>query len=240
MRRVVMFCAAVAAIGWSTATRADGLVYRLPEDGAKVKYDLEFKGGRAGGEERTGTGSLTISSVGQETVDNEKCRWIEFRMATKIGNDPGERVITSKLLIPEKHIGKDKSPGENIVRGWIRMGEGPAQELKDLKQQIAGPLAAFLTGPLKDAKDLEKAEVESKLGKLPCAGQTGTVSVEQGDAKVAVTFENRLHEKAPFGVVTAVMKFDVTRNGMTREGGTITMKLADVGTKAVSELPDNR
>jgi hypothetical protein len=217
------------------SVRADGLIFRLPQDGASVQYDMTLKAGPAGNQ-RDGSGTFTMSSVGKAVVNNEDCRWIETKMIMKF--EDREMIVLAKLLIPEKELGKGKSPGEHVVRGWIKHGDQEVRELNDLKDPKAGPLVAFFAGAMKNVKELEKIEVESKLGKLPCAGQSGEAELQQGENTIVVGFENRLHEKAPFGVVTSELKFQMRRNGEDAESGTVTLKLAEVGTTALSELPD--
>lgn len=84
---------------FSQTVRADGLIYQLPADGTSARYDTEVTFIN-NGQEQMRKGSLTVSSVGQTTVDNEKCRWIEFKTATK--TDQGERIMIAKCLIPER------------------------------------------------------------------------------------------------------------------------------------------
>jgi hypothetical protein len=67
---------------------------------------------------------------------------------------------------------------------------------------------------------------------------TGTRDVEQGNGTTSITFENRLHEKSPFGVVNAVWKFERKMNGQVTGTGTTKLTLADTSTTALSELPD--
>ena len=89
--------------------RADGLIYQLPADGTSVRCDTEVTFVN-NGQERMLKGSLTISSVGQATVDNEKCRWIEFKNVTK--TDQGERIMIAKMPDPRKGPGKKGSRRE--------------------------------------------------------------------------------------------------------------------------------
>jgi hypothetical protein len=215
--------------------RAEGLIYRLPDDGTSARYDLEFKGGADGADLR-GKGSFSVSSVGKATVDNEACRWIELKAAVKL-NDQDVAVIL-KVLVPEKHLGKGQSPGEHIVRGWLKFGEGEPIEIKDLKNPAIGPLAGFLAGPLKNEKELANIEVESKLGKESCAGHAGEVDIDQGELQIGASFENRLHDKSPFGVVTCRYKFEIRQGGQAQGMGTVDMKLVDISTTALTELPD--
>jgi hypothetical protein len=217
--------------------QADGLIYQLPKDGTSATFDMEVSGSR-NGQQKIGKGSLVVSSVGEVTVDNEKCRWIEFKMALKL--DDNSRVSIVKVLVPEKHLGKGKASGENIVRGWAKGGEEAAVEIKSTLANEMGPIAAFLSSPPKDPKVLEKTELDGKLGKLQCAGVSGETSLEQGGSTFVLKFESRLHENAPFGVVTSTWEFARKNNGQVGESGTFKLTLTDVQTSAVSELPDNK
>ena len=221
----------------AATARADGLLYQLPEDGAWVRFDMEVARER-GGEQMTIKGSMAMSSVGQTTIEGEKCRWIEVEMRMKRGED--ERTFITKLLIPEKHLKKGEKPLDHVVKAWQKQGAGEARELKDPYSSNAGPLPAFLSGPLKDPKELDKELVESKLGKLQCAGLTGRAEFKQGQTDAKVTFHTRLHEKAPFGVVTCRMVYTGEREGQPPRSVTVTLKLTEVGDKATSKLPDRQ
>ncbi len=225
------------AVGFVQSAFADGLIYGLPDDGAQVRYDMDMDV-TVGGQQIATKGSVTVSSVGQTTVDNEKCRWIEFKMIFK--EDDTERLTLTKVLIPEKHLGKDKSPGENLIRAWVKEGDMPATEIKDLKDPRAAAAAAFLAGPPKNPGELEKVEIDNvKLGKVASAGVTGDQELDgPGGTQVSINMENRLHEKAPFGLVTANWKFELKANGQTVVQGMFKLTLAEINTTALSELPD--
>jgi len=232
-----LFAAAVLLqTAFMQSARADGLIYQLPADGTSVRYDTEVTFVN-NGQERMLTGSLTISSVGQATVDNEKCRWIEFKNVTK--TDQGERIAIAKFLVPEKDLGKGKSPGDHMLRGWVKRGDMEPVAVSDSKS-LPGRmmLVGYLAGPAPNAKELDKVEVDGPLGKLACSGVTGDQEF-QGDngSSLSINFENRLHEKAPFGVVTAVWKFERKTNGQVMGTGSSKMTLAEVNTTALTELP---
>src|SRR6185437_10830959 len=149
---IAIFFATAITVGQTA--RADGLIYQLPEDGAQVRYDTEITTS-VGGQDVGSKGSVTISSVGAVLVDNEKCRWIEIKM---ISSDDGqERLVIAKALIPEKHFGKGKPAGDHMIRGWLKIGDNEAQEIKDLKAPTALPLRVFLGGPPTNPGDLDKA-----------------------------------------------------------------------------------
>jgi hypothetical protein len=218
------------------SARADGLFYQLPADGASARFDMQMKGGPPGGE-REMSGSLTMSSVGRVEHEGQPARWIEVKLTMK--EEFGEQTIVAKTLILEKHLKRGENPFGNFIKCYVRHGEAEVKDVKDTSGDDAGPLPAFLAGPLDNAKELDPAETDSALGKVACKGQTGKLVVPEGNRKVHVEFENRLHERAPFGVVTSTMKFSVKQEEETRESGVIELKLAEVGMGAKSELPDS-
>jgi hypothetical protein len=219
----------------SQTALADGLIYALPADGAQARYDMQIT--IVGQDVKIG-GSVTVSSVGQVTVDNEKCRWIEIKMITKDGDQ--EQIGLSKVLIAEKHLGKDKSAGPNMIRAWIKEGDMAPMEVKDFSDPKTLALVAFLTGPGQNAATLDALEIENaKLGKLSCPGVTGQQEIDGPNGlTIGIQAENRLHEKAPFGLVSADWKFDLKANGQVAASGSFKLTLTDISTTALSELPD--
>lgn len=66
--------------------------------------------------------------------------------------------------------------------------------------------------------------MESKLGRLSCAGLTGRVEFETRPGRtVVLKLENRLHPKALFGIVTGRWTFQVRRNQKTVFEGTFNL-----------------
>jgi hypothetical protein len=220
---------------FAPTARADGLIYQLPADGTSVRYDTDATFTN-NGQERMVKGTLTVSSVGQATVDNEKCRWIEFKSVSK--TDQGERIMIAKCLVPEKDLGKGKSPGDHMIRGWVKRGDMEPEAISDLRSQRGRMmLVGYLAGPAPNAKDLDKTEIDGPLGKQSCAGITGEQEFQRDNGSLSINFENRLHEKAPFGVVSAVWKFEFKTNGQVMGSGTSKMTLAEINTTALTELP---
>jgi hypothetical protein len=128
--RSIVFAGLFLAVAHAQTVRGDGLIYQLPADGAQVRYDTELALS-AGEQDVKVKGSVTVSSVGQTTENGEKCRWIEFKTINP--EDGQDRSVISKVLIPEKHLGKGQSAADNVIRVWIKEGDGEPQEYKDLK-----------------------------------------------------------------------------------------------------------
>jgi hypothetical protein len=215
--------------------RADGLLYQLPKDRSWVRfagqYTFKLDGMEQAGQ---GTGTMTMASVGKALEGSEACRWIEFTVRLK---DSGtEHTLIRKLLVPEKYLKKGENPTEHVVRGWAKYddeGVGPAVP-------VHGRWPAYLAGPLQDKRKLEKQLVESKLGALECEGVTGWIEYQEGDLHTKVTFETRLPEKAPFGVVSSRMQFEVTSDGKVQQTIDATLKVTDFGSDAETALPDHK
>ena len=70
-------------------------------------------------------------------------------------------------------------------------------------------------------------------------GVTGWMQFTEGKLHTKVTFNTRLHQKAPFGVLASEVLFECTGEGQPY---TIraTTKLTDLGTGAKTALPDHR
>lgn len=227
--------AVVLAMSAGTAY-ADGLLYQLPEDGSWVSYDIKLSG-QFGDRQFEGQGTLTMKSVGQSTENGEPCRWIEFRSDTKFGER--ERTSIYKLLIPEKFLKKGEAPLDHLVRGWRKFGDGEPEAVENANGLRT--IRSYLVGPLPSVKKLDKEVVESKLGRLECDGLTGQTeyTYTRGDnqSQVQAEYRTRLHKQAPFGVVSCQIKSTITRDGEVRGTITSTLKLADFGTTALTELP---
>ena len=85
---------------------------------------------------------------------------------------------------------------------------------------------------------MDAEAVESSLGKLECKGVTGTTEYTASGRENVVTFTNRLHKKAPFGIVSTVMQFEVSCDGQIQQNIKMGITLSKVGKDAESELPD--
>lgn len=219
---------------------AEGLLYRLPDDGAFIRYDLEFEISykKLNEEKQTAKGSLTLSSVGQATVDKEKCRWIELH--GKMTQDGREESFFAKVLIPEKRLKAGEKPLDHVIKGWLRDSEAEPQAWAALGREKKVGLEIFLAGPLNDVKKLPKETVDSKLGKLDCEGVRGVTTIDgPRGAKMRVSYECRLHDKAPFGVVSCRMNFVMLGDDGTVQGVVIgNLRALEAGKNAKSELPD--
>jgi len=248
----VCCAAAVVALLVSAASpaRADGLFYKLPKDGTWASYQFETSVKLTEDKEMKIKGTLRMASVGEATEGDQPCRWIEVTMemtrpeieGVKPGEETKERMKeTTKVLIPEKFLAKGQTPLEHVIRAWAQSGQskGKPRELKDANNIDEGPSPLILAGPLKDPQQLDKVEIESKLGKLMCAGESGTVEFKmKRGGTMKGTLESRLHPDAPFGVVASKWTLQIQEEKSPAMTMVWDFKLADFGEKAKSELRD--
>jgi hypothetical protein len=231
------------------SARADGLFYQLPKDGTWARYDMEIDGrvemeigGKIDQPELKGGGSLRMASVGRTIEKGEPCRWIEVKLHAKMRIGDGKEYVdrrTAKVLIPERYLKKGESPLDHVVRGWCRIDDREPGKLEDPKNVDESPLAILLAAPLKDVEELEEVVVESKLGKLSCAGRAGRMEFRmRGNCTLHIKLENRLHPKAPFGVVSSRWIMHGISDGGPEVRTTWNLRLGDSGQSAKSELPE--
>jgi len=232
--RTGMIAAVITAVPLTAS--AEGLLYKLPADGAKVVYDMKLTAKR-GDMTMTIDGTLSLASVGKAKVDGADCRWIEVSM--KMMFQGMERVTTAKLLVPEGQLGKGKDPLAHVKKAWLKQGERPAKELKEPKQREGGPLPAFFPAKLTNVKKLKPETIKTGIGELKCEGVTATTTYKQGDDRsTKVDYRIRRNDKAPFGVAACTMKVQETRNGETRDAAELEFTLKSVEKDAKSTLPD--
>jgi hypothetical protein len=214
------------------SVRADGLIYRLPEDGTFVTYSIDGKFRREGTDNPLSI-TLTLASVGKAEENGQPCRWIEVVMVASQGK------TVYKLLVPEKHLKKGENPLAHVIRTWVKRGDNAVESV--VEPERAPFLPGFLGGPLADPKPLEKQTIDNaKLGKVECDGIVGTRRLQREQLVIESKFELRLSDKSPFGVVSGDVEFAAKRNGEEAFSGNYTLTLTDHGRDAKSELPDAR
>lgn len=234
-RLTSIIAVSLALVG--AAARADGLIYRLPADGAWVRYDAIAVFDQDAQPSEV-TGKLVIRSVGQVTVNDQKHRWIEIRIVLE---SPGWNQVT-KLLIPEARLKKGHAPIKHVLRAWHQVAK---REIKSLKLPVESgyeAVHAMLGGPLQNRKKLEKKEeVQWQKGNLQCEVLTGSLPFFKNRINdLYVKQRIRLHETVPFGVAAATFEFWDKQDGKHTRVGTMNFWLSAMGKDAKSELPDSK
>ena len=186
----------------TTPVAAQNLLSQLPSDGTSARFLMEFKT-TDDDKEMAAIGTLNISSVGKEMVDQQPCRWIELYYAVVVNNR--EIKITEKLLIPEKYCQAGQAPLAHVIKtkAYIQRGNRDPEPLADALDALVSPIPIVLYGSLEDQQPLAKKPVESKLGKLPSEGLKGNFNYQKEGRQVTCQVTTWRHEKAPFGIVRA-------------------------------------
>jgi hypothetical protein len=220
---------------------AAGVIHNLPDDGAWARFEGEM-GSLVEGQPGS-TVLITISSVGQATVANEAYRWIEMRLESFEEDGSEKPVYIMKGLFPAEQLKLGGDPMEGLLRAWGKTGDAVPLEVPDAdrtkKFQMHERFLGLLGGPLKNLEKLDKRVVDSALDKLECDGLVGHVRSAPHDIRDSyMIYELRLHEKAPFGVVSFKINLELKSGGKVLAKGTfIDLKLIALGTYAKSELP---
>ncbi|MBW3540505.1 MAG: hypothetical protein KY476_09550 [Planctomycetes bacterium] len=239
MIRIALAAIALMA-ACSSALQADGLVWQLPEDGSWVEY--EATGTQLEPEEKKiSTGKLLLRSVGTVMEGGEKNRWLELEFTVKlVGDDDRMHHAVYKYLIPEKHLGKGKSPIENVVRSWFQV-HGRDQEPREISNAVTRDgeaIVPYLGPPLLDARQTEeKRRIEHQKGTVDAIavrGQQKALAEKQRHLKGVTIW---LAEEIPFGVAAMDSYVEVSREGEEYRFKA-ELVVHDFGTGAKSALPD--
>jgi hypothetical protein len=245
------------AVAWSiigSLAHADGLVFQLPPDGTwahyAVKTDGEFGLGDGPKQKLAITGTLTISSVGEVTQTEQKCRWIELKWESKTKAVYPKLVL--KILIPEDRLQRGKDPlaharltffnpkpvDKEKVESFIDKGFNRIQYEIDRFRDV-------FPRPLDHPKSLPRETVETQAGKFEdCEVLTGRSDYDgpllgDGRSVFKATYRIVVHPKAPFGVVS--MQIETEGREISGEGAVSikakkTLTLIETGKNAASDL----
>jgi hypothetical protein len=252
MRFLTLFVLTVA-VGVTAGARADGLITKLPADGTWALYAIKetiTDPNRAGEKPLTVSGTLKLASIGSEMVKGEACCWIELVLDANLPGAKESQVTVFKALIPEKFLAKGQDPRTHWLKGWMKLGDRPAQALTP--EQLSAPilkLNLFVCGPLQETKELKEKVVETGVGKLTCKGisgilvlKGGSVQVKQGQAEVRdarFRMERYFHGKAPFGVAYLRGVMAPEAGGEREPTSVAECTLSRAGKDAKSVLPEN-
>lgn len=241
--RILLVMIAAAAIS-TNAAYADGLICKLPDDATWATFKVEGYKEKRDKRKEPVAGWLRMSSVGSATEDGQPCRWIELDDTYSKEGRPERRVI-NKLLIPEKYLTAGETPGEHIVRGWSRFDQPEPGNARPLDKLEGKPFASqawvYLVGPATDEQKLDPLMIDhKKLGQVNCERRSGTFRAKiphlQGPREVSGTFETRLHDRAPFGVVW----YEFTGQEPDGRELKVTLSLDDFGPTAISALAESK
>ena len=234
--RAILFSAAFVFFCSAAATaRGDGMLYQLPEDGAWVVFDMTGVN-KNGDREEKFSGTLRMASVGRTTENGVPCRWIEVTLDVKKSNGDSYEASVSKVLMPDKFLKKGENPLGHAVRAWVRTNDkkpekmgirGPAQRPE--RQSLVGNYRRTV----EECQATQRHRRRKQTREVVVRGPKRYNARRQEDR--CVDREPSAH-KTPFGVVSSRW----VKTNQYGHNATFELKLADFGTKAQSELPDQQ
>jgi hypothetical protein len=262
--RFLTILTCVGAALSASVLRADGLIYRLPPDGAWAGYDVhvtsQVQTESNDPRELKLQGTLMLSSVGQVTVDKHACRWIEIKQEIAPVARPKQMISRAlKLLIPERHLARGEDPLAHVLKMYYsQKGPGlpavPVERIAESatidrgysrRQYELDRFRSIFPQPFEDMKR-EKQTVDTKLGRVECEKVSGTSDLPKaplrggGEWAWKGKFDCFLSEKAPFGVVG----LESNTKGYETHGPTVHLEtemiltISESGGNATSGLPD--
>jgi hypothetical protein len=245
-----LLLALIAGFGFLGAAtcEADGFFRRIPEVGEWARYELTMESRISEKPENLEVpeivGSLTLKCVGEESIDDMRHLWLEARMDYDYYSGTSHSTLF-KLLVPAEQI-VDGDLKQAAVRAWCRESE-------------AEPRALVVAG---DAFLQEHAAI-AVLNAFPASHSTAgrrqrkTMTIDGEEVQLAAYESGDLHpyelEVAriegeamwwpsadhAFGIAAAELRWRVTAPEEQQQMSISRMELAETGTGAESDLPDN-
>ena len=159
MSRHTFYLMLAVCCSLTTQSTAQNLLPQLPSDGTSTRFLMEFKTVEPE-KDMAATGTLSISSVGKEIVEQQPCRWIEISYAVTIRER--EIKIAEKLLIPEQYCQTGQAPLANVIKSkaYIQRGNRDPQPLEDPLDAFVSPIPLLLFSSLENKQPLEKKTAE--------------------------------------------------------------------------------
>jgi hypothetical protein len=252
-RILALACVSAVASGSVREGRAQGLIVRLPKDGAWVRFEGTVKQLELRPEAPEGDipmewiQHLTIKSVGRETAPfrgkQVPCRWIEIKVVTGKAGEAGveagpvgERLY--KVLVPEERVigqvaDRDNVPFSflDIVKGFRKMG-GEVTPLPAGSLQVVPLIAPLMHyDAVKATRFKAKRVIES-----PTLRTTNEAEIWRCDS-----------ETIPFGLARWSVKISVEKKDSAQPRSTfkpvtqttIEMSAHESGSGAKSELTNH-
>lgn len=227
----------------NSESQANGLLQKLPKDGSWVRYHIIRKNERPGKIQET-SGTMTIRSVGRETVNGEPCRWIEIQMEEETGKI--KTINVQKILVPTKIFTKGKTVAKKVIRGWKKRNKDDPQKLNISAISDDITILLLLPDPSRETQTIkEKKVINYQKGKLEVdTGIAGSLILDQSanpNKKVSSSFIffYWIHDKVPFGTAGGDWNITIQRDGIALGNAKMTFTLEDFGTDAKSAMPNH-
>jgi hypothetical protein len=242
-----VFCASVPC-------EAGGFFRRSPEVGEWARYEIEmlmvieFKDETVAGYDPIEfSGSLTLKCVGEATIEQTRCVWLESKLDVRnpLGN---ERWAVHKILVPVDQVAGDELI-DHIVRGWRNhnFADDVSELVMDGREFQEDPWEYLLILSFSGAGDLVESQQQKSLtinNETVELTQCETGSLEEhqyDDARVSGEATWWPSADHPFGIAAAEQLWSANINQPFEAviELAVDMDLKETGTEAVSDLPDH-
>ncbi|WP_442506130.1 hypothetical protein SH528x_004958 [Novipirellula sp. SH528] len=225
---VQILLASAVAILTAQGTKADGLFYKLPADGASATYEMKALVPNVPAEHAQ-TVSVKLSSVGTTEAKGARGRWIEI---AQVANKERKAF---KILVLEKDLTRDFSQ-HHVMEAWRQRGSSNPLRVKEIRSEIASDLNFMLSKKLSNVQKLDPIEIETPLGKLKCSSISGSFEFSSGRVLNRVKTIANLNRESPFGVVRAVMDVQAVVDDVVQGEFQLQFKLIKIEAGAKSEI----
>lgn len=259
--------AVLLTLASASAACAQGLLWKLPEDGTWIRYEGDYRETDLRPDAPEGALKIQwdrhviIKSVGKEDAEFEgktvPCRWIEFKTVTghtvEGAIDPGPvGQVIYKVLVPEESVtGKPvDSVGLPvsfipIVKGFRKVGVTPVKNLESGVLQIY-PMISLLQ-QYEKFEEAGNEELDLPLGSISATKMTASHKMEREESRSENQATIWVSESSPFGLAAWNVKIvreekqaSDKREAFEQKAEIIVdMKAAEIGEGAQSELVTN-
>jgi hypothetical protein len=239
----------------NSAAQSEDASATLPDDGWWFRYSVTTKEDREGNTE-VSTVKHTYSLIGTATENGEKCRWVEMKIVGYFGGK--DRTQIAKLLVPERDLLESEHPLNRLVRGWNKIDDAAARELR-VEPPEAGP-----TGNANRFYEMRMLVFPGMRRKLEIADKPKVVDYQRGRIEIPQGLKGKREVKGngrgrlqnqisksnteftvwtdpavPFGFAAATFQNATRIDDVLRVSRDDEWVIDDFGSGAKSELPDN-
>jgi len=217
---------------------AGGPVQSLPKDGCWVKFFLEIELSGPDGVNGEHTGSWTISSVGTQTVNGEKCRWIEIEEHIDQADDGKPFTGWFKYLVREEDLKPGRDPLKDLIEYWHKDTSQTRIATRSYNRPPMMPM--FFRGTPKTATAVAKPKrglwQQGEFNVKHAEEQTQTIRSQECDLIIRDIVWKK--KDIPFGTAAVNSSVRLERDTFPTYTYVRRLSLSDHGTGAKSKIPE--
>lgn len=268
MPRFAIALISLLTLGASTA-HAQGVILRLPADGAWVRYEGSYQQAEIRPETATGKVEIpawlehvTLKSVGSEDAEfrgeTVKCRWLEVKVER--GRESEGKIDTGltgleiyKFLVPESAVVADATDAAGvpvsflpIIKGFRKIGAGEPKPLTEAAVRLY-PLAVLLAYVREFNVEEKGVDPGVGLGAVQADKLVGVLNQERPSSRTQVEAAVWASPDVPFGIAAWSAKItrsvkddrDARENFRPIAEVIVELKARESGMDAKSEIEGN-